>query len=75
MEKILDTATKIGLNVAKTASKMFVIKTAEVTGELIGNEIAEEIVQPKPAPETNSRNIEEIIIPLEKRQKISNELR
>ena len=71
MEKILDTATKIGLNVAKTASKMFVIKTAE----LIGNEIAEEIVQPKPAPETNSRNIEEIIIPLEKRQKISNELR
>ena len=35
-EKVLDTATKTGLDAAKTASK----KAGEVTGELIGNKIA-----------------------------------
>ena len=35
-KKVLDTATKTGLDAAKTASK----KAGEVTGELIGNKIA-----------------------------------
>ena len=58
----MDTATKTGLDVAKTASKKIVHKTAEPTGELIGNKIAEKIVKQKPAPDVNLRNVKEIAI-------------
>ena len=40
-EKLLDTATKRGIDSAKTASKGVVQKTAEATGDLIGNKIVE----------------------------------
>ena len=33
----MDTATKTGMDAAKTASKRAVQKTAEATGDLIGN--------------------------------------
>ena len=36
----MDTATKTGIDAAKTASKRVVQKTAETTGDLIGNKIA-----------------------------------
>ena len=39
----MDTATKTGIDVAKTASKGVVEKTAEATGDLIGNKIADKI--------------------------------
>ena len=39
----MDTATKTGIDAAKTASKWVVQKTAEVTGGLIGNEVADKI--------------------------------
>ena len=39
----MDTATKIGIDAAKTASKGPVQKTAEVTGDLIGNKMADKI--------------------------------
>ena len=39
----MDTATKTGIDVAKTASKRVVQKTAEATGDLIGNKIADKI--------------------------------
>ena len=42
-KKLMDTATKTGINAAKTASKRVVQKTAEVTGDLIGNKIADKI--------------------------------
>ena len=42
-KKLLDTATKTGIDSAKTASKGVVQKTAEATGDLIGNKIAEKI--------------------------------
>ena len=42
-KKIMDTATKTGIDVAKTASKRQVQKTAEGTGDLIGNKIADKI--------------------------------
>ena len=42
-EKLMDTATKIGIDAAKTASKRVVQKTAEATGDLIGNKIADKI--------------------------------
>ena len=37
----MDTATKTGIDTAKTASKKVVQKTAEATGNLIGNKIAD----------------------------------
>ena len=38
-KKLMDTATKAGLDAAKNASKIVVQNTAEATGDLIGNEI------------------------------------
>ena len=37
----MDTAAKTGIDVAKTASERVVQKTAEATGDLIGNKIAD----------------------------------
>ena len=39
----MDTATKTGMDVAKAACKRVVQKTAEGTGDLIGNKIADKI--------------------------------
>ena len=39
----MDTATKTGIDAAKTASKRVVQKTAEATGYLIQNKIADKI--------------------------------
>ena len=39
-KKLMDTATKTGMDAAKTASKRVVQRTAEATGYLIENEIA-----------------------------------
>ena len=36
-KKLMDTATKTGIDAAKTASKQVVQKTAEATGDLIRN--------------------------------------
>ena len=43
VEKIMDTATKTGIDTAKTASKRVLQKTAEATGDLIRNKLADEI--------------------------------
>ena len=40
-KKLLDATTKTGIDVAKTASKRVVQNTAEATGDLIGNKIAD----------------------------------
>ena len=40
---IMDTATKTGTHAAKTVSKRFIQKTAEATGDLIGNKMADKI--------------------------------
>ena len=42
-KKLIDTARKIGIDAAKTASKRVVRKTAEATVDLIGNKIADNI--------------------------------
>ena len=42
-KKLMDTATKHGMDAAKTASKRVVQKTTEATGDLIGNKIADKI--------------------------------
>ena len=40
-KQLLDNATITGVDAAKPASKKVVHKTAETTGELIGNKVAE----------------------------------
>ena len=42
-KKLMDTATKAGIDAAKTVSKWVVQKTAEATGGLVGNKIADKI--------------------------------
>ena len=59
----------------KIASKKEICNTAEVTGEFLGNKIADKIVIQKPVIDENLRNVEEINIPPEKREEILNELR
>ena len=69
-KKLMDTTTKTGMHAAKTASKIVVQKTAEAKGDLIGNKIADKITSiDKP------KEIEEIYIPPEKRQKVIDDLR
>ena len=46
-----------------------------MTGEFIGNKIADKIVKPKPVTDENVGDAEEIIIPPEKKEEILNELR
>ena len=69
-KKLMDTATKTGIDAAKTASKRVVQKTAEATGDLIGKKIADKITSIGTPKET-----EEIYIPPEKRQQIIDDLR
>ena len=75
-KKLIDTATETGIDAAKTASKRVVQKTAEATGDLIRNKIADQITS---LGKTKSKEKEderlEIYIPPEKRQQIIDELR
>ena len=41
--KLMDTATKTGIDAAKIASKRVIQKTAEAAGDLIENKIADKI--------------------------------
>ena len=58
-----------GLDALKTASQKVVYKAAEGTGKFIGNEIADKIIKPKHAIDENPINIEETIIPPEKKRR------
>ena len=76
--KLINTATKTGIDATKTASKRIVQNIAEATGDLIGNKIADKITsagraKSKEKDETNET--EEIYIPTEKRQQIIGDLR
>ena len=42
-KKLMDTATKTGIDAAKTAPKRVVQKTAEATGDLIENKMTDKI--------------------------------
>ena len=65
----MDIATKTGIDAAKTASKRVVQKTAEATGYLIGNKIADKItLASKSKEEEKTKTAKEIYIPSEKRQ-------
>ena len=75
-KKLMDTATKTGIDAEKTASKRVVQKTAEATGELIGNKIADKITSIGKSKENKKANkAKEIYIPPKKRQQIIDDLR
>ena len=74
-KKFMDTATKTGMDAAKTASKIVVQKTAEATGDLIGYTIVDKITSiGKPKEKEKTKEREKIYIPLEKRQQIIDDL-
>ena len=61
-KKLMDTATKIGTDAARTAPKRVVQKTAEATGDVIGNKIADKITsigkpKEKKKNKRNGRNL------------------
>ena len=75
-KKLMDTATKTGIDAAKTTSKRIVQKTAEATGDLIGNKMADKITSIGKTKEKEKINKpEEIYIPPEKRQQIIDDLK
>ena len=75
-KKLMDTATKIGIDTAKTASKRVVQKTAETTGDLVGNKIADQITSlGKTKNKEKEDESQEIYIPPEKRQQIIDDIR
>ena len=63
----MNTVTKTGIDPAKTASKRLVQKTAEASGDLIGNKIADKITSVGKSKEKLNKP-EEIYIPKEKRK-------
>ena len=71
-KKLMNTATKTGIDAAKTASKRVVQKAAKTTGDLIGNKIADKIIL---LGKTKRDERQEIYIPPEKRLQIIDELR
>ena len=76
LENLIDTATKTGIDAAKTASKRVVQKTAEATGGLIGNKIADKIASlDKRKSKEKEKEEQEINIPPQKIQQIIDDLR
>ena len=73
-KKLMNTATKTGIDPAKTAFKRVVQKTAEATGDLLGNEIADKFTSLGKSKE-KTKKVEEIYIPPEKRQQIIDDLK
>ena len=64
-----------GLDALKPAFKKVIRKVAAAAGEFIENKITDKIVKPKHIIDENSKNIEEITIPPEKKKYQLNELR
>ena len=75
-KKLMDTATKTGIDAAKTASKRVVQKAAEATGDFIGNKIADGITSlGKKNSKEKEKEEQEIYTSPEKRQQINDDLR
>ena len=77
-KKLIDTATRTGIDAAKTASKRVVQKNVEATGDLISNKMADNITsvgKTKEKTKEKTNKSEEIYIPPEKIQQIIDVLR
>ena len=80
MVKVLDNSLSAGKDFAKIAGKKVLTKSAEATGDLIGNKIADRITKStrKKAQKEDDRIMEEtqeIIIPPEKKEQIIKDLK
>ena len=74
--KLMNTATKTGIDASKTASKRVVKKIAEAAGDLIANKIADKITSlGKTKSKEKEKEEKETYIPPEKRQQIIDDLR
>ena len=78
--KILDKSMDASKNFAKTAGKKVLHKSAEATGEMIGNKVADRITKSSrnKAQKEDDRIMEEaqeILIPPEKREQIIRDLK
>ena len=74
----MDTATKTEVDAAKTASKGAVQETAEATGDLIGNKIADKFTslgKTKSDGKVKLKEEQEIYIPPEKNQQVIDDLK
>ena len=77
-KKLMDTATKIEINAAKTDSKQLVKKNYKRTEDLIGNKIADKTTslgKSKNKEKDEANEVKEIYIPQEKRQQVIDYLR
>ena len=77
-KRLMDTATKTGIDAAKTVPKRDVQKTAEAAGDLNGNKMAGKITsigKSKEKEKEKTNKPEEIYIPPEKRQQIIDDLK
>ena len=75
-KKLMDTATRTGIDAANTVSKRVVQKTTEASGDLTGNKTADKVTSiGKPKEKEKTKEIEGIYIPPEKIQQIINDLR
>ena len=76
VKKLIYAATKTGMDVAKSASKPVVQKTAEATADLIGNKIADKISSlGKTRSKEKENERQEIYISPDKKQQIIDDLR
>ena len=60
-QKLLDSAKKSTTDAIKTASKRAIQETAETTGDLIGNIIADKITGVWKKPNNNNNNNNEVV--------------
>ena len=80
-KKLVDTAKKSATDAIKTASKIAIQKTAEATGDLLGNKIADKITSVSKKKSNNNNNDVKLAthkkryISPEERQQIIDELR
>ena len=74
-QKLLDSAKKSTTDTIKTASKRVIQKTAEATGDLIGNKIADEITSVSKKSVKELPNEEDIETRTHKKRNISPEER
>ena len=79
-KKILDNSISAGKDLAKIAGKKVLTKSAEATGDLIGNKIADRITKSSWNKEHKQddrimEETQELIIPPEKREQIIKDLK
>ena len=74
-QNLIDSAKKSATDAVKTASKREIQKTAETTGDLIGNKIADKITSVSKKHNINNNNNEDVELTTHKRRYISPEER